>query len=113
MVETEIELTALEYTSLRYLAEEAAGRQLGAKASLLKIRGSEIRQSITELCMQALGYYAYPNPGPGLEGANEPPIGPDYAAAQAPNYMHSRAATIYGGTNEIQRNIMAKMVLGL
>ncbi len=113
VAETEIELTALEYTSLRYLAEEAAGRQLGAKASLLKIRGSEIRQSITELCMQALGYYAYPNPGPGLEGANEPPIGPDYAAAQAPNYMHSRAATIYGGTNEIQRNIMAKMVLGL
>ncbi|MDP6705347.1 MAG: acyl-CoA dehydrogenase family protein [Alphaproteobacteria bacterium] len=109
----EIELMALEYTNLRYLAEEAAGLEIGPKASLLKIRGSEVRQSITELCVEALGYYAMPNSMPGPEGANELPLGADYAPAQAPEFLYSRAATIYGGSNEIQRNIMAKMVLGL
>jgi len=113
IAEAEIELTALEYTNLRYLAEEAAGRDIGPKASLLKIRGSEIRQRITELCVEAVGYYAYPSPPPGLKGINEPPVGADYAATQAPEFLYSRAATIYGGSNEIQKNIMAKMVLGL
>ncbi len=110
---TEIELAALEYTNLRYLAEEAAGLEIGAKASLLKIRGSEVRQHITELCVEALGYYALPSLVPGPEGANEPLIGADYTASQTPEFLFSRAATIYGGSNEIQRNIMAKMVLGL
>jgi alkylation response protein AidB-like acyl-CoA dehydrogenase len=109
----EIDLTALEYTNLRYLAEEAAGRDIGAKASLLKVRGSEIRQRITELCVEALGYYAQPMPGPAPEGVNEPPIGGEQAVAAAPDFLFSRAATIYGGSNEIQKNIMAKMVLGL
>ena len=81
---------------------------------MLKIRGSEIRQQITELCVEALGYYAAPYDLARLsEGWNEEPIGPAHAAAQMPDYLFSRAATIYGGSNEIQRNIIAKMVLGL
>jgi hypothetical protein len=113
IAEAEIGLTALEYTNLRYLAEEAAGRDIGPKASLLKVRGSEIRQRITELCLEALGHYACPFPGPALDGGNEPPIGADHAMGPAADFLYSRAATIYGGSNEIQKNIMAKMVLGL
>jgi len=114
IADAEIGLTALEYLSLRFLAEEAAGREIGPEASMLKIRGSEIRQQITELTIEALGYYAVPfEPDQLSEGWNEPAIGPDYAAAQMPDFMFSRAATIYGGSNEIQRNIIAKMVLGL
>lgn len=114
VADAEVALTALEYLSLRFLAEEAAGRPIGAGASMLKIRGTEIRQQLTELTIEALGYYAAPFEIEQMtEGWNEPPIGPDYAAAQMPQYLFSRAATIYGGSNEIQRNIIAKMVLGI
>ncbi|MDP6342679.1 MAG: aminopeptidase P family N-terminal domain-containing protein, partial [Alphaproteobacteria bacterium] len=114
VADAEIALTSLEYLNLRYLAEEAAGRPLGPETSLLKIRGTEIRQQLTELTMEALGYYAVPFELEQLTDRwNEPPIGPEYAAPQTPQYLFSRAATIYGGSNEIQRNIVAKMVLGL
>jgi hypothetical protein len=66
---------------------------------------------LTELTLEAVGNYAQPYPR-GL-GSNEFPIGPDYASAAAPVYFNWRKASIYGGSNEIQRNIIAKMVLGL
>jgi alkylation response protein AidB-like acyl-CoA dehydrogenase len=114
VADVEIALTALEYLSLRFLAEEAAGRPIGAEASMLKIKGSEIRQQLTELTIESLGYYAVPYELDQLaDGWNEPPLGPEHAAAQMPEFLYSRAATIYGGSNEIQRNIIAKMVLGL
>jgi alkylation response protein AidB-like acyl-CoA dehydrogenase len=114
IADVEISLTALEYLSLRFLAEEAAGRPIGAEVSMLKIKGTEIRQTLTELSIEALGYYAVPyEPEQLTDRWNEPPIGPDHAAAQMPQYLFSRAASIYGGSNEIQRNIIAKMVLGL
>ena len=110
----EIALTALEYLNLRFLAEEAAGKPIGPEISMLKIKGTELRQKLTELTIEALGYYAIPfEPEQLTDRWNEPPIGPDYAAAQTPQYLYSRAATIYGGSNEIQRNIISKMVLGL
>jgi len=108
----EIDLLALEYTNLRMLAAEHAGKGPGAEASMLKIRGSEIQQSITELACEALGYYAAPyehRP----DGSNQPPVGPDYAQGRMEAFLYNRATTIYGGSNEIQRNIIAKMVLGL
>lgn len=108
----EIELLGLEYTNLRVLAAENSGRGVGPEASMLKIRGSEIRQTITELACEALGYYASPyerRP----DGSNQPPVGPEYAQGQMETFLYSRATTIYGGSNEIQRNIIAKMVLGL
>ncbi|MFP6748638.1 MAG: acyl-CoA dehydrogenase family protein [Alphaproteobacteria bacterium] len=114
IADVEISLTALEFLSLRFLAEEAAGRRIGAEVSMLKIKGTEIRQTLTELSIEALGYYAVPyEPEQLTDRWNEPPIGPDHAAAQMPQYLFSRAASIYGGSNEIQRNIIAKMVLGL
>ena len=114
VADAEISLTTLEYLNLRFLAKEAAGRPIGPEVSMLKIKGTELRQKLTELTIEALGYYAVPfEPEQLTDGWNEPPIGPDYAAAQMPQYLYSRAATIYGGSNEIQRNIIAKMVLGL
>ena len=95
-------------------SRKAAGKPIGAEVSMLKIKGTEIRQTLTELTIEALGYYASPfEPEQLTDRWNEPPIGPDHAAAQMPQYLFSRAATIYGGSNEIQRNIIAKMVLGL
>ncbi len=106
----EIDLTALEYTELRTLASESKGQGPGPESSILKIRGTEIQQRITELAVEAVGYYALV-PGMG-EGANLPGI-PDYAPGTADNYFNVRKTSIYGGSNEIQRNIISKMVLGL
>ncbi len=111
--ELEIDLTALEFTELRSLAGEAAGKGPGPKSSLLKIKGSEIQQRITELALEAVGHYGAPYFRGFGEGDNEHPIGPDYAHRAAPTYFNTRKTTIYGGSNEIQRNIIAKMVLGI
>ena len=111
--ELEIDLTALEFTELRSLAGEAAGKGPGPESSLLKIKGSEIQQRITELALEAVGHYGAPYFRGFGKGDNEHPIGPDYAHRAAPTYFNTRKTTIYGGSNEIQRNIIAKMVLGI
>ncbi|HSC19245.1 MAG TPA: acyl-CoA dehydrogenase family protein [Rhizomicrobium sp.] len=111
VAETEIELSALEYTELRTLAREARGQMAGPESSILKIKGTEIQQRITELTLEAIGYYAYPDAR--AFGDNEYAPGPDYAAGQAGYYFNMRKTSIYGGSNEIQRNIIAKAVLGL
>jgi alkylation response protein AidB-like acyl-CoA dehydrogenase len=108
----EINLMALEMTELRTVYAESAGRAPGPEASILKIRGTEIQQAITELLFEAVGHYAFPVDDE-REGANEPPIGPDYAGRLAPHYFNWRKSSIYGGSNEIQKNIIAKLVLGL
>ena len=113
VAELEIDLTALEYTELRSLAGQAAGKGPGPESSLLKIKGSEIQQRVTELVLEAVGHYGAPYFRGFGEGDNEHPIGPDYAHRAAPTYFNVRKTTIYGGSNEIQRNIIAKMVLGL
>ena len=99
---------------LRIVADETAGRSAGAEASILKIRGTEIQQRLSELALEAIGYYANPYIAEAREaGWNEASIGPEYAANIAPHYFNWRKASIYGGTNEIQKTIIAKMVLGL
>jgi len=113
VAELEMDLTALEYTELRTLAGEAQGKGPGPESSLLKIKGSEIQQRITELTLEAAGHYGAPYFRGFGEGDNEHPIGPEYANRSAPVYFNVRKTTIYGGSNEIQRNIIAKMVLGL
>ncbi len=110
IADLEIDLAALEYTELRTLAQEAKGRMAGPESSILKIRGTEIQQRITELTLEAVGYYGYPNER--KLGSNEF-VGPDYALGQAGHYFNMRKTSIYGGSNEIQRNIIAKAVLGL
>ena len=114
VAQVEIQINALEATELRILGSLSAGQNVGPESSLLKTRGTEIGQLITELAVEAVDYYALPfnNSGPGI-GHNEPPIGSDFANTSAPRYFNYRKASIYAGSNEIQRNIMAKLVLGL
>ncbi|MEO1167817.1 MAG: acyl-CoA dehydrogenase family protein [Pseudomonadota bacterium] len=110
----EIDLAALEITELRTLAGEQAGRGPGPESSILKIKGTEIQQRLTELTLEAVGHYGTPYYRDLADaGSNEYPIGPDYAHGSAATYFNMRKTSIYGGSNEIQRNIISKMILGL
>ena len=105
----EMELMALEYTELRVFASMAAGGMPGPESSLLKIKGTEISQSIHELQLQLAAYY-----GGALQGdLSNQQLGHEFASEARKSYMYGRAATIYGGSNEVQRNVIAKAVLGL
>ena len=112
----EIELRALEMTQLRVVASDRHNKdgKPNPASSILKIKGSEIQQATTELLMDLVGPYAMPYKAAGEpEGDNDPmSIGPDYAAESAPTYFNWRKVSIYGGSNEIQRNIVAKAILG-
>jgi len=108
LTRVEVELMALEITNLRYLDQLRGGRPPGAEVSLLKIKGTEIQQALTELMMQTAGPLA-----PIFR-----PVTPDapfdaLTATLFPRYCNVRKATIYAGSNEIQRNIIAKATLGL
>ena len=110
----EIKLKSLEFTELRFLMADTQGEGPGAEVSMLKIRGTEIQQELTELSMKVVGIYAHPYVPESLDyGWNEDPVGPELAAGLSPQYFNVRKTSIYGGSNEIQKNIMAKMVLGL
>ncbi len=106
---TEIELMALEYTELRVLASTADGKGPGVESSLLKIKGTEIQQAIQQMYMDLAGYYSGVLHGD--ESAES--IGHAFGHDARKAYMYGRAATIYGGSNEVQKNITAKYVLGL
>ena len=114
IAQLEIDILALEMTVLRVASAEREGRAPGPEASILKIRGSEIQQALAELQMEAVGPYALPFlPMAWGESWIGAPVGPDYAAPLAARYFNYRKTTIYGGSNEIQRNIIAQQVLGL
>ncbi len=108
----EIELMALEVTELRTLASVEQGGAPGPESSILKIRGTEIGQRISDLMIEAYGYYGMPYPAPRLID-NEGPIGPEQAYAALREMLYGRASSIFGGSNEIQKNIISKAVLGL
>jgi alkylation response protein AidB-like acyl-CoA dehydrogenase len=105
----EMELMALEYTELRVFASMAAGGMPGPESSLLKIKGTEISQAIHELQLQLASFYGGALP----ENLSADELGHDFAFEARGKYMYGRAATIYGGSNEVQRNVIAKAVLGL
>jgi len=109
----EIELQALDQAERNAAAVLSAGRSVGdASASILKLTVSDLLQRITELGAEAIGRYAAADQRHALGiGANAPPIGPEYAATPMAKYLNSRAATIYGGSNEIQHNILARILL--
>ncbi len=108
----EIELMALEMTVLRVLAQ--AHKAPGPEASVLKVRGTEIQQTLTELMVEAAGPMALPFDPAYLEGETEhSAAGDDDAAPLAAHYFNVRKTSIYGGSNEIQRNIITQMILGL
>ncbi|WP_376089933.1 acyl-CoA dehydrogenase family protein [Roseomonas sp. CCTCC AB2023176] len=114
VAEVEVQLKALEMTTMRVVAKAAGGdRKPDPASSILKVRGSEILQSITELYLEAAGPYALPAVPEPREGANEPEVAPDWATTVAPTYLNWRKLSIYGGSNEVQRSIMAKAFLGL
>jgi pimeloyl-CoA dehydrogenase large subunit len=114
IAEIEVELKALEMTQLRVVADER--RQVKGKpnpaSSILKIKGSDIQQALTELVMDVVGPYVLPYQWH-EDGSNQPVIGPAAAETAAPEYFNNRKVSIYGGSNEIQRNIVAKAILGL
>ncbi|WP_343698604.1 acyl-CoA dehydrogenase family protein [Caulobacter sp.] len=109
----EIQVAALNATELRIFSGRGAGKAIGPASSMLKCVGSEHQQAITELTLEAVGTYAAPFVQDPWSKNNDQSAGPDYAAPAAPAYFSYRKASIYAGSNEIQRNIMAKMVLGL
>jgi alkylation response protein AidB-like acyl-CoA dehydrogenase len=110
VAELEIDLTALEFTELRTLAGESSGKGPGPESSILKIKGTEIQQRLQELALEAVGHYGAPFL---RDLGHNAGVGPDYAVGLAGDMFNGRKTSIYGGSNEIQRNIIAKMVLGL
>jgi pimeloyl-CoA dehydrogenase large subunit len=112
---SEIELKALEITQMRVVAAQRgkASDKPDPSSSILKIKGSEIQQASTQLLVDVAGPYAMPRPDRDEEGLNLPSVGPDWADAAAPLFFNYRKVSIYGGSNEIQRNIIAKAFLGL
>jgi pimeloyl-CoA dehydrogenase large subunit len=113
----EVELKALEMTQLRVVAAERSRKsnRPDPASSILKIKGSQIQQAITELALEMAGPFALPSvpDRDDDERWNEPPVGPDWAGETAPTYFNWRKISIYGGSNEIQKNVIAKAILGL
>ena len=114
LAQVEIDLLAMETTNLRVISAAKNGEAPGAESSMLKVKGTVIRQELNDLLRRALGPYALPFVSEALEeGYNQEPIGPDYAAPVAADYFNNRKLSIFGGSNEIQKNIIAKMILRL
>jgi alkylation response protein AidB-like acyl-CoA dehydrogenase len=114
MAQVEIDLMAMATTNLRTVSAAAAGQAPGAESSMLKIKGTVIRQEINALTRQAVGPYAMPFVSEALdEGSNVEPVGPDYAMPATQAYFNNRKLSIYGGSNEIQRQIITKSILEL
>ena len=105
IAELEIDLMATEYTELRSLASAAAGGELGPESSILKLKGTEIKQRIQKLTVEASGIYS-----PAWGDKN---IGLPFAKGGTAGYLNSRYFTIYGGASEVQKDVVAKKVLGL
>ncbi|WP_313297954.1 acyl-CoA dehydrogenase family protein [Diaphorobacter sp.] len=114
MAKVEIELENMRTTNLRVIAAVEGGGVPGAESSMLKIRGTQIRQEVLSLIRRAMGPYAAPYVEAALyDGYAQPAIGEPEAAGAAAAYFNNRKQSIFGGSNEIQRNIISKMILGL
>jgi alkylation response protein AidB-like acyl-CoA dehydrogenase len=114
LAEAELEVQALEMIELQVLSDLSRGKNPGAVSSAMKIRGSESLQKLDHLGVEALAWYAAPfEPEARMLGHNEPTVTPEWGITAMPLFLNNRAATIYAGSNEIQRNIIAKAVLGL
>ena len=103
--ELEVELMALEFTELRTLASVSAGGDPGPESSIMKLKGTEIQQRISQLNLEAAGIYAAP--------WGKQAVGPGFARGATSGYLGGRATTIYGGASEVQKDVIAKNVLDL
>jgi alkylation response protein AidB-like acyl-CoA dehydrogenase len=110
VAEVESDLEALRYTAYRVLADEMSGREPGPVVSVLKVRGSEIQQAITDLLVQVGGLQAMVHP---FTFPNDPPMIPAEQVHMAQQFFDRRKLTIYGGSAEIQRNIIARQIVGV
>ncbi|WP_170367821.1 acyl-CoA dehydrogenase family protein [Ruegeria arenilitoris] len=111
LARVEIDLMAMATTNMRIISKAAAGQAPGVESSMLKVKGTIIRQEINDLARRAVGPYAMPFASEAVAGDNDP-IGPDYAAPVAAQYFNNRKLSIFGGSNEIQRGIIAKVKMG-
>ncbi|HUG22171.1 acyl-CoA dehydrogenase family protein [Piscinibacter sp.] len=111
----ELALRAFALEECAYQAMEAMleGRENGAEASLIKLRGTELYQEVAEALVEGLGPAGIAWDAAALHRADAPPLGPDDAGGIVKDHFYNRAATIFGGSSEVQRNILAKAVLGL
>lgn len=108
------EIEAIDITERRLIAALASGRPVGGAPSMLKLVGTEAVQKIDELRIEAVGVWGQVDYAPVRHAQHVNGIaGPDHAVAAMGRYLNNRAATIYGGSSEVQRNIMARMELGL
>jgi hypothetical protein len=105
VAELEIDLMAAEYTELRSLASAQAGTAPGPESSILKLKGTEIQQRIQKLTVEAGGIFS--------AAWGDRPVGPGFARSGMGGYLASRAYTIYGGASEVQKDVIAKNVLGI
>ncbi|HIE76738.1 MAG TPA: pimeloyl-CoA dehydrogenase large subunit, partial [Gammaproteobacteria bacterium] len=114
MAQVEIDLMAMRTTNLRVVSAAAKGQAPGAESSMLKIKGTILRQELTSLLRRAAGPDAMPYLPEFLEGRDTTdPFGPEHAPSAAPTYFNMRKLSIFGGANEIQRTIIAKAILEL
>ena len=111
LAQVEIDLMAMATSNMRIISKAAAGQAPGVESSMLKVKGTIIRQELNDLARRAVGPYAMPFPSESVEGDNDP-IGPDYAAPVSAAYFNNRKLSIFGGSNEIQRGIIAKVKMG-
>jgi len=123
LAQAAIDVAALEAVELRVMSSLSQGQPPGAESSMLKMVATELSQRLTELAIEVVGQYAQPyqpfavaagGPSPNYRPPNnQVPVGPDYSWTVAAKYLNDRAGSIYAGTNEVQRNILSKAVLGL
>jgi alkylation response protein AidB-like acyl-CoA dehydrogenase len=113
MAALEMELDAVEMNELMFYSSLKTGDAPGNMASIVKMRGTEVGQKITELAVEAVGWYGVPFTELRNYDSNVVPVGGEYVDDVAPRYFNNRKTTIYGGSSEVQRNVLAKAMLGL
>jgi alkylation response protein AidB-like acyl-CoA dehydrogenase len=113
MAALEMEIDAVEMNELMFYSSMKTGDNPGTQASIVKMRGTEVGQKVTELAVEAVGWYGAPFTELRNYDSNVVPVGGEYVDDVSPRYFNTRKTTIYGGSSEVQRNVLAKAMLGL
>jgi alkylation response protein AidB-like acyl-CoA dehydrogenase len=113
MAALEMEIDAVEMNEMMFYSSLKIGDAPGNMGSVVKMRGTEVGQKVTELAVEAVGWYGAPFTELRNYDSNIVPVGGDYVDDVSPRYFNTRKTTIYGGSSEVQRNVLAKAMLGL
>ena len=112
--ETGVQIEAIQFTEFRIMASMSKGGSPGPESSIMKTLGADMGQYLSELMVEVMAFYAsVDQPEARTVGQNVPTVGLEDGVASFPRYFNLRASSIAGGSNEVQRNIVAKLVLGL